>query len=613
MLDALIVLVFIAWSVGLGLSKRRLASRDLSEYFLAGRSVSGWRAGLSMAATQFAADTPLLMTGLIATAGIFALWRLWIYGLAFLLMAFVFAQLWRRAGVLTDAELTELRYSRRGALALRVLKALYYGTLINCVVMAMVMLAAVRIGEVFLPWHMWLPQEMYAPMHSMVGWLGLDLGRSVTALPTDVASTNGLISIVAIVTFTALYSTTGGLRSVIATDVLQFIVAMTATLVFAVLVVVEVGGLAIIPARLDALYGHAPATQFLALWPTADELLTGFVVVIGLQWLFQMNSDGTGYLAQRTLAYRSDADVRVAGITFAWAQILLRSLVWLVIGVGLLIVYPFDPAELGTAGFTAGREMTFVYAIDELLPPGVRGLMLAGLLAALASTLDTHMNWGASYWCHDIYRRLVCETWLKRMPGDRELVFIARLSGLLIVVLALIVMTQLDSIQAAWQLSLLFGAGVGPALVARWLWERVNLHVEFGAMAVSLLAAPILLLTVELEWLRLGAMAIVSALTVVTLSLLTPATAPDVLDTFYRRVRPVGFWSETAIRVGDKPDEPYKRLIFALRATLLCAASLYLILIACVRFLFPMPGSVFFAVFAFAFGLLLIPIWLRTQ
>ena len=192
MLDLLIVLAFVVYAVGSGLRNRHKASENLQEYFLAGRTIEGWRAGFSMAATQFAADTPLLVTGLIATGGIFLLWRLWIYGLAFLLMAFVFAILWRRSGVLTDAELTEIRYSGRGVLTLRVLKAIYYGTIINCVVMAMVLVAAIRIAEVFLPWHEWLPADLYGAIAALVTSLNLAevLGKSVMELAPAVAATN---------------------------------------------------------------------------------------------------------------------------------------------------------------------------------------------------------------------------------------------------------------------------------------------------------------------------------------------------------------------------------------------------------------------------------------
>ena len=163
MIDLIIVGAFVIYAIGSGLAARRIASTGLQEYFLAGRTIKGWRAGVSMAATQFAADTPLLVTGLIASGGIFLIWQLWVYGIAFLMMGFVFAAHWRRANVLTDAEFTELRYSAHGALTLRTIKALYYGTLINCVVMAFVLVAAVRIAEVFLPWHQWLDPDLYQP------------------------------------------------------------------------------------------------------------------------------------------------------------------------------------------------------------------------------------------------------------------------------------------------------------------------------------------------------------------------------------------------------------------------------------------------------------------
>jgi Na+/proline symporter len=169
-IDLAIVAAFILYSIAAGFAARRRASRSLDEYFLAGRTVRGWRAGMSMAATQFAADTPLLVAGLIAAGGIFELWRLWIYALAFLLMGFVLGPAWRRARVLTDAELTQLRYSARGALTLRALKAVYYGTLINCVVMAFVLVAATRLFELFLPWHEWLPSAIYDPLLAGVEW-----------------------------------------------------------------------------------------------------------------------------------------------------------------------------------------------------------------------------------------------------------------------------------------------------------------------------------------------------------------------------------------------------------------------------------------------------------
>lgn len=618
MIDLLIVAAFIAYAIGSGLKARGSASRNLSEYFLAGRTISGWKAGFSMSATQFAADTPLLVTGLVATAGVFALWRLWIYALAFLLMAFVFSVGWRRGGVLTDAELTEVRYSGAGVLPLRVLKAVYYGTIINCVVMAMVLVAAIRIAEVFLPWHAWLPGGMYAPLLSLASGTGIELG-GVTGLDVATATTNNLLSILLIVTFTALYSTTGGLRAVINTDVAQFLLAMGGTLAYAWVVVREAGGLGALPGRVAELYGAEQAARMLSFAPpdSAAQVLLPFLMIIGMQWLFQMNSDGTGYLAQRSMACRTDRDARVAGVVFAWAQVFFRSLLWLAIAVGLLALYPFSAAEAGAGDFAAARELVFVVGIDELLPPGARGLMLVGLLAALASTLDTHLNWGASYWSNDVYDRLVSRAWLGREPGGRELVIVARLANLLILAIAIVIMANLGSIQTAWFISLLFGAGMGSVLVMRWLWERINLWSELAAMTVSLLLAPLLLLRYgtdpATEWLRLGIMALVTSAAAIMVTFITPATSEHVLVSFYERVRPFGWWHSTARLAGDAPHAPLRALGGLLRTVVAAALSLFLLLAGVGRLLISVPQASARLSWVFvAGGLVLVPVWWRA-
>ncbi len=613
MLDLIIVLAFVVYAISAGFRSRKKASENLQEYFLAGKTLTGWRAGFSMAATQFAADTPLLVTGLIATGGIFLVWRLWIYGIAFLMMGFIFSISWRRAGVLTDAELTEVRYSGRAVLPLRVLKAIYYGTVINCVVMAMVLVAAMRIAEVFLPWHDWLPNVLYQPFFSLTQALGLSLGESVTGLDMATNTTNNLISILLILGFTALYSTTGGLRSVVATDVMQFSLAMVGTLVYGIVVLDRVGGLGNLTERLLSLYGPAATHKMLSFTPTAGEALLPFFVIIGLQWFFQMNSDGTGYLAQRSMACATDKDARVAGVVFAWMQIVARSLIWLVIGVSLLVIYPFGQEAAGAEGFAAAREITFVTGIQDLLPVGIRGIMLTALLAALASTIDTHLNWGASYWSNDVYERLICRNWLKREPKSSELVLAARLSNILILVIALTIMANLGSIQTAWFISLLFGAGMGSVLVLRWLWERINLFSELGAMAASLIVAPILLVVTDVEWIRLGAMAAVSTLVAIAVTFVTPSTDEKTLQEFYRRVRPAGFWRKTMLSLGLDPQTPTRKLIRGVRATLLTALSLFLSLVGLGKLMLPSPGqSILVPVLCLAVAAAVVPFWWKS-
>ena len=610
MIDLLIVLAFVAYSITSGFRAKSKASENLTEYFLAGKTIKGWKAGFSMAATQYAADTPLLVTGLIATGGIFMLWRLWIYGLAFLMIGFVLGRAWRNAGVLTDAELTEIRYSGKGVTTLRGLKAIYYGTVINCTVMAMVLVAANRISETFLLWHEWLPAGLYGFIHNIVQSVNISFASGATGIPIDIASTNNVISILLIVAFTTLYSTTGGLRTVINTDVVQFVIAMTATLIYAIYAIVKVGGLGTMTKKLVALYGTERTSEMLSFGPHGTELLMPFLVIVGLQWFFQMNSDGTGYLAQRTMACRSDRDAKMAGFVFTVTQVLIRSLFWLPICVALLLIYPYNPASASGETFTASREILFATGIKDLMPVGIRGLMLTGLLAALASTISTHLNWGASYWSNDIYYRIVNQIWLKRTPGSKELVVVARFTNILILVIALAIMVNLGSIQTAWYISLLFGAGMGAVLVLRWIWERINLYSELAAIVASLVFAPIILFTVKEEWLRLLLMSTISTVVVLIVTWLTPETDESILKKFYERVKPPGFWKKTALKLDADPKKSKREFGEGVYLVITVGATVFLLLVGIGKLMLPDPaGSSFLPWFTLLLGLASIGMW----
>ena len=564
-----------------------------------------------MAATQFAADTPLLVMGLIAVGGVFSLWRLWIYGLAFLMMGFILAAPWRRSGILTDAELVMTRYSARGALTLRGLKAIYYGTVINCVVMAFVLVAAVRIFEIFLPWNAWLPAGLYGGLLSTIASSGFGMASGVTGLDAATATTNNVLSIVVMLSFVALYSTTGGLRSVIATDVAQLGLMLAGTGIYAWLAVEAAGGLGDMPERLVDLYGADLAERFLSFAPQAQDALMPFLVIISLQWFFQMNSDGTGYLAQRTMACRDHRQARLAAVVFTMTQIVVRSLMWLLIGIALLIVYPFDATAPLSEAVIGERELTFALGMDELLPVGARGLMLTGMLAALASTLDTHLNWGASYWSNDLYKGIWVEGMRGREADRRELVLVARLSNLVILGIALAIMVNLNSIQTAWQISLLFGAGTGAVLVLRWLWERVNLWCEVAAIAASLILAPILIYAVDEEWLRLAAMSGASLVVVILAAYLAPATGQEKLIEFYRQVQPPGLWRRTATAAGFDPASGRTELRRDIVGLAACAVSVYGWLTGIGWLLLQRDGAVY-GVVAILVGIAAVPIWLRS-
>ena len=586
LLDAGLILVFVAYVVAAGWRARRAASAGLEQYFLAGRELNGWQAGLSMAATQFAADTPMLATGLVAVSGIFALWRLWIYALAFLLLAFLLAACWHRAGVLTDAELAELRYRGRGASLLRLFKAVYFGIVFNCFALAIVLLAAARLAEPFLHWHAWLPGTLFDVVRALTESLGLALGSGdLSDAAYWTRSANNLISILLVAALTLAYSTLGGLRAVVHTDVVQFAVMMVASAAYAVTVVELSGGLDGLAGRLQAAFpgGVGPQSitvpQLLAFTPAASDVGGLLLAVILMQWLIQVNADGSGYLAQRAMACRDNREARRAAVVFAFAQVLLRSLVWLPIALGLLLLFPPDPA-IPSASYVAEREGTFVRGIAELLPPGLLGLLLTGMIAALASTVDTHLNWGASYLTHDLYRRL--PTRLRGAPPDeRSLVTAARISNLLLLALAFGVMSQLGSIRAAWEASLLLGAGVGIVLVLRWFWWRVNAWGEIAAIATAAIAVPLALAAIpdHAAPLRLLAVAAFSTAAAIAVSLrIQPAAPRDVLE-FYRRVRPPGAWGPVARLAGEDARRPLRELGRGLAAMVLCAVTVFGLLI----------------------------------
>jgi solute:Na+ symporter, SSS family len=620
--DAAIMAAFVAYAVASGLRSRGVASQNLEEYFLAGRSLPGWRAGLSMAATQFAADTPLLVTGLVATAGIFALWQLWIYALAFLLMGFVLAPSWRRAGVLTDAELAELRYGGRSATALRAIKALYFGTLVNCVVLAWVLFAARAIAEPFFLWNQWLPPALFRPVLMLVSHVGVPLATEPSGPALWIHSANNLISLGMIVGVTLFYSTAGGLRSVVATDTVQLAIAMLGTALYTGFVVHHAGGMGAIVAQIGERFadggpGGIRPSEILAFTPSrAKDASLALLAVFALQWFLQLNADGTGYLAQRCMACRSDRDAKLASVVFTFVQVLLRSLLWLPIALGLLVILPPDLA-MPLESLRHERELSFVRGIAWLLPWGIRGVMLTAMLAALASTIDTHLNWGASYWARDLYERLLCQVWLRRNPDPRTLVWVARAANAGILLVAFAVMTQLTSIERAWRMALLLGAGMGPMLVLRWVWWRISGVGELACIAVSVVAAAPLLAAPLVPAVRLLAMAALASAAGVGVSLLTPEPL-ERLQIFFERARPPGWWAPVATSLGADPAEGTRRLARGLAAVAAAALCVFSLLTGLGSWLcgslaprwWPLGRAIWIASLL-ALGCALVPLWWR--
>lgn len=272
---------------------------------------------------------------------------------------------------------------------------------------------------------------------------------------------------------------------------------------------------------------------------------------------------------------------------------LVRSLLWIPIGLALLVLFPMEGAAIG-AGNAAARELTFVQGIADHLPVGFRGLMLTGMLAALASTLDSHLNWGASYWTNDLYRRLVCEGWRKREPSGRELVWVARASNLVILALSIAVLTRLTSIESAWKTSLLLGAGMGGPLLLRWLWWRMTAGAELSAIVVSSVLAPVLLWSVDDEGGRMLLMTLAATGSAIGVSLASRGEPLDRLCEFYRRVRPPGFWGPVALACGDSPRRAVESLRRGALATAGLSLAVFCLLVGVGSWLFGSPAPTWF-------------------
>jgi Na+/proline symporter len=482
-----------------------------------------------MAATTFAADTPLVVTGLVAEYGVAGNWFWWSWAISHVSMAVVFAALWRRARVLTDAELVELRYGGRSATVLRGFKAVFFAVVINGIVLGWVVRAMVKIAAPFTHWEAWLGAGRLAVFES--AWpAALTIGG-----PGDTLTVLALFALIAV------YSSLGGIRGVILTDLFQFLLAIGASITFAWLAVAHVGGLDGLLAGLDR---HYDASQVLAFVPSRNAAwlpLQLFLIYIAVQWWAQYFSDGSGYLAQRLFTARDDAHAEGGALWFAVANYALRTWPWVLVALVALVVYPLGTEGAGTAGeiVAADREMAYPVLMGELLPTGLLGLMVASLLAAFMSTVDTHINWGTSYLVNDLYRRF-----LRPDASDRELVAVSRLGVFLLAGLAVLVAARISSIESAWRFFIALGAGLGLPSMLRWLWWRVNAWTEIVGMSVAVAMALVLyplFPDVRDEYLLLVIIA-VSMSAALAATFLTAPVAPERLADFVQRVRPPGWW-----------------------------------------------------------------------
>lgn len=515
-IDWIIIIVFILLSLGISLWYRQQAGKSLSNFFLGGRNLPWYIAGLSMVATTFAADTPLAVTELVAKNGIAGNWLWWSFLTGGMLTTFFFAKLWRRAEVLTEVELIELRYGGAPAKWLRGIKSVYLGLFMNVMVIGWVNLAlkSILVGLFGIP-------------DNIVFWY--------------VAAAMGIATI---------YTSLSGLKGVAVTDSIQFFIAMLGTILLAVFVVnsAPIGGMSGLKQKLDAFPGvlnFFPTISSGADVGTATKVfglsIGAFLAHIGIQWWSSWypggEPGGGGYVAQRMMSTRNDKEAVYSTLLFQIGHYCIRPWPWILVGLATLILYPgLEDPKLG-----------YIYAIRDYLPVGVKGLLVTAFLAAYLSTISTQLNWGASYLVNDLYKRFF-------FKGDDESVLISasRLITVGLAVVGVAITTQMTSIEGVWSFIIEAGAGLGFVLILRWYWWRLNAWSEIVATITPFVMYGVS--TYVLHWEFPNSFFLIVGTTILATLVVTYMTAPEsneTLTSFYNKVKPQGAWKFKTTTSGN--------------------------------------------------------------
>ncbi len=550
-LDWTIILLFFLTFILIGLFTSKKSGKNSKEYFLSGRNMPWWLLGISMVATTFSADTPNLVTNIVREKGVSGNWTWWAFLLTGMFTVYLYSKLWRRSKVLTDLEFYELRYSGKEAVFLRAFRAIYLGVFFNVIIMASVCLAGIKIG-------------------------GILLGLS----PFECIFYSSLI--------TVLYSTLGGLRSVIYTDLIQFVIAMVGSIwaTYYIINLEEVGGLGV-------MLSHSNVIDKLNFFPSSgdmDQLLIVLIIPLAVQWwaVWYPGAEpgGGGYIAQRMLSARDEKNAIYSTLLFNITHYIIRPWPWILIALSSLVVFPnldsIATAFPGVDKSIIGNDIAYP-AMLSLLPTGLLGLVLASLIAAFMSTISSHLNWGASYISIDFYKRFI-----KKNASEKEVVRVGKLSTVILMILAGFVSLQLSDSLGAFNILLQIGAGTGSIFLLRWFWWRVNAYSEITGMIISFFVA------VYFEWIHESLFDIrlkeyaelligigVTTFSWLLVTILTKPTDDDKLMEFYKKIKPYGvgwngFISKLDIkRINDKGDSAMRDLFLVFLGVLMVYFGLF--------------------------------------
>lgn len=538
-LDFGVIVSYLAVALAVGFWVRRRAESSREAYFLADRSLPWWWAGASIAATTFAADTPLAVTGIIATRGLSGnwMWLSWVVVHAGVVV--YFASRWNRLGVITDAEYISLRYEGRAAEVLRLFRAGLYGLVYNALILGWVLKAMVKIAAPFFDWSAWTPGlvSLFAMVWPESGGFGT---------PSEGITVLMLLLIVAI------YSSAGGLAGVVITDLLQLGLALVGSTYFAVVILDAAGGTSGLRHSLRELYGDGH--RYLELFPSMEN---GWVEAAGLgafsfglylavQSFANLPSDGGGYLMQRLNATKSPRDATKAALLFLVLQYLVRVWPWFIVGTCALVLIPLGGEPLALDGIAAAvatdRESAYPVLMQAFLPSGMLGVMVASLLAAFMSTVDTHLNWGASYVVNDVLPKL------RPNASNQTRIRVARGAVLAYTVLAVLVCMRIDTIEVAWQWVGALGAALGPVTALRWLWWRVTAWSELISAGIGLFLSLALSSFSELGYEHRLIWTAAGATTALCASVLFgPPAQRERAIVFAARAHALGFWPDRSV------------------------------------------------------------------
>ncbi|HEY0702460.1 MAG TPA: sodium:solute symporter family protein [Candidatus Acidoferrales bacterium] len=562
LLDWSAILVYLAITLLLGLYFRRRATKNSEEYFVSGRTAAWWLAGTSMVATTFAADTPLLVAGLVYTQGIAGNWIWWAFLPSGMMTVFLFARLWRRSGLMTDVQFAEMRYSGAPAALLRGFRAIYLGLLINCLILgwvtkAMINIVGTTLGPTMQTWPFLASFSNFLTKIFGLAFSGVD-GYAL------------IVCIFFLIPFTGIYVSLGGLSGVLWTDLFQFVLKMSIVITIAVYAVKAAGGMNHLMSQISQLRATNGGSDPLAFLPDfskgfASETLwtlpvITFAVYLGVQWwaFWYPGSEpgGGGYVAQRIFSARDERQGLLSVLWFNIAHFALRPWPWILTALAAIILYPgLDHPE-----------SSYMLMVNDHVPHALRGIIMAGFLAAFMSTIATQLNWGTSYIVEDFYRRF-----LVRGSSERHYVRVSQIVTILLVFATGYVSAQLASIRSGWQVVLQVGAGTGSVYMLRWYWWRINAWSEISAMLTALAATlafhweSLALAIVHRPTLFTGSDTVIFAKNVLTTTALTTAVwvavtfltakEPDaILLSFYRKVMPdVTGWKPIAAQAPEIP------------------------------------------------------------